>query len=415
MLVRDESGRTAQRRPSRIARRSNPVRTPRINSGRTRRTRLAPTELLRLKPDNCRVLPSDFGALNNLRMGAAKSLFLLGYPGSIGGACTEAWHLLKLFRGAGVDVTLIPTWGAPVPEWEAKCNAIGCRTINLYRVAGGIKNVPGLAGANVIGMCNEHFFAVYKELIEMECRTIWLNCMTFWFSHELTHFRRFGTPTHLVYQSQFQRTELEAQLAAAGIANDSQGHTIHGAFSVDEWKFAPRTHAPSEEFVLGKIARKDLDKWSSNLWSIMGRVQYPNRKALVMGMDENTATKLGPTPEWATWLKENAMPVQDYYKQIHCLMPVNGGARENWPRVGLEAMAAGVPVVCQKSWGWLEMIEHGVNGYLGESDEELAHWTATLAWNEERRLRIIRNAREKLVDELADWATLWAKWEKVLA
>ena len=56
---------------------------------------------------------------------------------------------------------------------------------------------------------------------------------------------------------------------------------------------------------------------------------------------------------------------------------VNGGARENWPRAGLEAMAAGVPIVAQNDWGWREMIEHGVTGFLGGDDCELADYVPT--------------------------------------
>jgi len=238
--------------------------------------------------------------------------------------------------------------------------------------------------------------------------------MTFLFEYELNHWRRFGTPTHLIYQSRFQQTELESQLAAAGIENISQSHLIRGAFSVEDWEFAPKPHAPGEDFVLGKVARKDLDKWSSNLWPIMGRVQYPQRKALVMGMDENTAKKLGPTPDWATWLKENAMPVQEYYRQVHCLMPINGGARENFSRVVLEAFATGTPVVAQNLWGLKEQIIPHETGFLGDTDEELAHWTCCMAYDEKLRLRIAAQAREHL-EVLCDPESIWKKWEKVLA
>jgi len=57
-----------------------------------------------------------------------------------------------------------------------------------------------------------------------------------------------------------------------------------------------------------------------------------------------------------------------------------GGACENWAR-GLQAMAGGVPVVTQRQWGWCDMIEHRVTGFLGSEDCELAHsrryWLAT--------------------------------------
>ncbi len=92
-------------------------------------------------------------------------------------------------------------------------------------------------------------------------------------------------------------------------------------------------------------------------------------------------------------------------------MPVNGGARENWPRVGLEAMAAGVAVVAQNEWGWREMIDHGKTGFLGSCDEELAHYTAMLAYDEKLRMRMVHAARDRLVTELANPDVLWAGWK----
>ena len=46
-------------------------------------------------------------------------LFFIGYPGEMGGANTEAWHTIQLWRQYGVDVHLIPTWGSD-PVWQAK-------------------------------------------------------------------------------------------------------------------------------------------------------------------------------------------------------------------------------------------------------------------------------------------------------
>ena len=94
-------------------------------------------------------------------------------------------------------------------------------------------------------------------------------------------------------------------------------------------------------------------------------------------------------------------------------MPVNGGARENWPRAGLEAFASGVPVVAQNQWGWREMIEHGVTGFLGDSDEELAHYAAMLAYDEDLRMRIVHAAHKRLVEKLANPDAIWAGWQRL--
>ena len=86
---------------------------------------------------------------------------------------------------------------------------------------------------------------------------------------------------------------------------------------------------------------------------------------------------------------------QTFFSKLHCMVQVNGGAGENWPRSGLEAMAAGVPVVVQNQWGW-QMIIHGQTGYLCDTDEELCYYTAKLAHEEEHRLEMVGRARQRV-------------------
>ena len=63
-------------------------------------------------------------------------------------------------------------------------------------------------------------------------------------------------------------------------------------------------------------------------------------------------------------------------------------------------MAGGVPIVAQREWGWCEMVEHGVTGFLGGDDCELAHFAAMLAHDEELRLHVAERARQRLVTQL---------------
>jgi glycosyltransferase involved in cell wall biosynthesis len=163
------------------------------------------------------------------------------------------------------------------------------------------------------------------------------------------------------------------------------------------------------------MSRPDADKWSSNTWPIYQRIQYRHKRALMLGMGSATHAKCGTPPEWAECLKPMAIPVQQYLASLHCLLPINGGARENWPRAGLEAMAVGVPIVAQDEWGWREMIEHGVTGFLGSCDEELAHYAAMLAYDETLRMRVIHAAQERLRMELANPDRIWSGWQKLFA
>jgi len=336
-------------------------------------------------------------------------VFLIGYPGEMGGANTEAWHTIKIWRRFGLDVHLIPTWQAD-PRWRARLDELGCVTHEVKPDE--IERVRELPGCPTVGFCNDQFISVCPRLRALGCPLVWLNCMTFLFDHEKHLFAENGPMDGMVYQSQFQRDQIEPQLAQYGY-NPASGHLIRGAFDLNEWEFNPRPHARNEPFVVGRAARPDQDKWSSNTWPIYQRIQYGNLRALMLGMDERTHAKLGTPPEWADCLRPVAITPQQFFGRLHCTLPVNGGARENWPRAGLEAMACGVPIVTQNLWGWREMVEHGVTGFLGDDDCELAHYTAMLAHDEELRLRIIHAAHDRLVNKLVNPDVIWAGWKRL--
>ncbi len=335
-------------------------------------------------------------------------LFLMGYPGDLGGACTEAWHTVKLWRNFGVDVHLIPTWHAP-PHWRKRLDDLGCVTHQVTPDA--LSQVPGLAGSIVVGFCNDALLTFAARLRQLDCKIVWANCMTWLFDAEKRFYADHGPFDAYMFQSEFQRGELEPLLAEYGY-EPKQGFLIRGAFDVEEWHFQPRPHMRGEPFFVGRVARPDQDKWSSNTWPIYSRIQYANKRALMLGMDERTHQKLGEAPPWADCLSPMALPAHDFYRQLHATLPVNGGARENWPRAGLEAMAAGVPVVAQNAWGWREMIVHGETGFLGDCDEELAHYTAVLAYDEELRLHVADNARRWLARAVAP-DHIWSQWQQM--
>jgi glycosyltransferase involved in cell wall biosynthesis len=131
----------------------------------------------------------------------------------------------------------------------------------------------------------------------------------------------------------------------------------------------------------------------------------------MLGVDNRTLEKLAPSPDWASCLRPMAIETKRYYSCLHTLLPVNGGARENRLRTGLEAFAVGAPVVTQNDWGWHEMIEHDVTDFLGSNDCELAHYTAMPAYDEDLRMQIIHNARKRLVEQHANPDIIWQGWK----
>lgn len=182
------------------------------------------------------------------------------------------------------------------------------------------------------------------------------------------------------------------------------------AFFADEWEFRPRERG--SPFVVGRLARAAKDKWSPEVWQTYERIGHRPLAARVMGWRPPLKRQCGRPPEWAETLNVDACEVQPFLHSLHCLVTIDGGAMENWPRVGLEAMAAGVPIVAERRWGWLEMIDHGVNGFLGESNDQIAAYATELAHDEARRLKVAATGRQH-VERLSEPQALWEGWRRL--
>jgi glycosyltransferase involved in cell wall biosynthesis len=136
-------------------------------------------------------------------------------------------------------------------------------------------------------------------------------------------------------------------------------------------------------------------------------------RARVLGWNAAVEARVGPPPAWAECLPPGSSTPQEFLATLGALVHAGGTAAENWPRAGLEAMAAGVPVVADRRGGWPEMIRHGETGYLCDDDRQFACYTARLACDEPHRLAIIRRARQAVESELANSAAIWAAWRQL--
>ncbi|SDS68284.1 Glycosyltransferase involved in cell wall bisynthesis [Formosa sp. Hel1_31_208] len=87
---------------------------------------------------------------------------------------------------------------------------------------------------------------------------------------------------------------------------------------------------------------------------------------------------------------------------------------DNMPLSVIEAMALGLPVVSTNVGGLPYLIDHETNGLLVEPNdvEAMAKAISELFVNHEKRLRIIKNAREKV--EQFDWSLIKNQWLNIL-
>ena len=337
-------------------------------------------------------------------------VFFLGWPGGMGGANTEALHTAAIWRKHGIEVTWLPTWTADKPM-RNRVESMGCKVVDVANREA-LPGVPGIRGAVVVAFCNNYAWRSRQILLDLGCKFVASNCMTFLFAEEMEAWSIAPAEAYH-FQSDFQRRELEPLLISYGYT-PNRGHLIRGAFAFDDVPFAPRGHSAGEDFVVGRLSRPDLDKWSSNHWPILWKVPYAKRRALCMGWTPDTQRKVGQPPPWAECLRPQQIPIPEFLGRCHAMLGLNGGARENWPRIGLEAMAAGVPVVAQRLWGWPEMIHHNYDGLLFDSDEECEYLLAKLAYDEDFREGIIHRAY-KSVQELADPERIGRQWKELFA
>jgi len=237
--------------------------------------------------------------------------------------------------------------------------------------------------------------------------------MTWAFPLELEVYEEIGLFDRHIFQSEYQRSKLLEALQPFGLTID-RTRLIPGALDVGEFPFRPRAFEPGGEFVVGRLARNDPDKWNASTWEVYGRIPYSGRKARVMGWDVRIEAKLGSPPAWAEVLSPCREPAAEFWSTLHCALPINGGAGENWPRTGLEAMSSGVPLVVENAWGWKEMIRHGVTGYVASDTAEMAYYAAKLAHEPDVRLAMISAARHTVEHELAEPQHLWNLWADAL-
>lgn len=331
-------------------------------------------------------------------------IHVIGNPGDIGGARTELWHTLRLWRAADIDVTVWP--GELLsPEWIERLHGIGC-------VVESIDNIETLEDAIVVGFCESLFWIHHGTLSVNGCRTVWVGCMTEPSITERIECPYSGLADRYVFQSDAQWNRLRGFLHDFGFC-DANARIIRGAFDVSLYPPQPLNYRePDDLFTVGRLARPDVRKWHVDTWDIYGLVQHAGLRVRVMGVDMDVAKHIGPPPSWADVLPPNAEPSGRFMRSLDALVIPEGEAVENWPRVGLEAMALGVPLVVMDRGGWPEMVDHGVTGWLAETPGELAYFAEQLAKHPKAARGVAEGARLSLRD-IADPAMFVRQWQEL--
>ena len=344
-------------------------------------------------------------------------VFLLGIPLTVGGANTECGDTALLWRKAGVNVTCVSFLRCPcgrdvkqpTPDnpWMERFESAGIPIVHAE--PGKFREVPGLAGAICVSFCNGHTCHNWPELYQLGCRLVWSPAMTWTMPHEHNAFGTEyggGPPAAIHLQSAFQAEQLQPRYEKVGCKRFVQ---IHGAF--EPFPFVPRPRRKGEALVVGRLARACRTKWTPHLWTILDQVRQHgvDVEVLCQGWSDDLEIHCGVPPKWARCLPENTLTSQEFLAQCHILICPNWGIDENWPRVGLEAMSAGVIMLADARGGWLEMIDDRETGLLCHNPHEYVVCLEWMAWDERERWYILNEARRRLA-ELIDPDGIAGQW-----
>jgi len=336
--------------------------------------------------------------MSNLRI-----VYFGGPCGHVGGASGEVEHAIRLWRKHGVHVTIVPTWGTVGSGTVMFAAETGCKVAES--TPSKIHRLEGIADSIAVSCCNEMFFNASKRLREL-CPVVWMPAMCHAKLRDKDYIKN-GPFSAVVFQSHYQQSSIQPVYRKLGQPDDTT-HVIRGAFDWDTVQWEPVKRR--ERFVGCRIARAGIAKWNADMWKCLSDV--PNLKFHALGANTKILRKIGNPPKYARVYDPGSRKPSDLYRQSHFMLAMNGGDHENWPRVGLEAAAHGVAVVAENQWGWKEMFDES-SAILYADQSELTEGIRRLESDEEFRMTIMRNARDRLEQHVCNSDEITDQWLKL--
>ncbi|GGR73076.1 phosphatidylinositol alpha 1,6-mannosyltransferase [Nocardioides luteus] len=151
--------------------------------------------------------------------------------------------------------------------------------------------------------------------------------------------------------------------------------------------------APCGELILGYVGRLAQEK---ELHLLASLARDPAYSVVLVGggKQERELRRLLPNATFLGVLQGEELGAA--YASLDVF--VHTGSHETFCQAVQEALASGLPVVAPRSGGPVDLVDHGVTGFLYEpgSRDDLARYVARLRHDPQRRLRMGREARRSV-------------------
>ena len=214
-------------------------------------------------------------------------VFVYGFPGLYGGAGTELHHQIAVWLELGLNVHIIPS------------NA-GYKNEPLYTemIERGVAVHEHdewdaiVAGAPVLGFCNDEFLTNLPQIHARTHNTVFVNCMTWLFDKEKARMAE-GRIRAFLYQNEDVR---QTNMPLLRRLNDDAAvkfMTFKPYFDDTDFPFVEQRS--DEFFGCGRISRQDADKFAANTLHIYEYFVSPRwKRGLFLGFDHRSQDGRGP-------------------------------------------------------------------------------------------------------------------------
>ena len=280
-------------------------------------------------------------------------LYLIGVPGSVGGAATKVAHLIKLLH-KDFAITLVP------PEPSLCKLASVRRRIEPFEVPCiMLKDIPSNTGAVCLAVCDRQFF-VKKRPLELKKRglkVIWSNEMMWAFEGE-EESARCGLVDRVLFVSEFQAQTFGR--IYSGVPSRITGNYV----DPDEYCWTERKNIT---FTLGRLSRPDIDKYPADFPVFYESIGLRDVRYRVMAWSQELQKRyswhnFGPAWELIPADKEDAL--RFLYTIDVFLYPIGHRVKESWGRAVVEAMLTGCVPVVPDGHQFHKFIAHSQTGFI---------------------------------------------------
>ena len=167
---------------------------------------------------------------------------------------------------------------------------------------------------------------------------------------------------------------------------------------IDIGRFIPAASKPSDsspvDFTVGRLSRADPVKHHSDDPALYRRLVDHGCSVKIMGPPPAFEAELGDL-ELVTLLPAFSQQAHSFLQELDCFFyRISEESAEPWGRIVPEAMACGLPVVCHNRGGYVEIIDHGRNGFLFDTQQEALEILLRLQEDQALRESIGKAARE---------------------